>query len=73
MSDGGLQQADGVVERHRLDVERAEDRLLVDEVAVVGDRVARRQDDAHVAQVDVHRSQVGAIQRRALQRHAYRI
>jgi len=67
LGDGGLQEADSVVERHRLDVERAQDRLLVDEVVVVGARVASRQNDAHVAQVDVNRSQVGAIQRRTLQ------
>ena len=65
-----MQQSDGVVERHRLDVERAEDRFLVDQVAVVGDRVTRRQDDTHVAQIDVHRAQVGAVQRRTLPRTA---
>jgi len=67
MCDGRLQQADGVVERHRFDVERTQDRFFVDEVAVVSNRVASRQNDAHVTQVDMNCSQVGTIQRRTLQ------
>ena len=63
---GGLEKAGGIVERHRLDVERAQDRLLVDEVRVVGVGVARRQDDAHLAHVDVHGAQVGTVQWRPL-------
>jgi len=58
---GRLEKARRVVERHRLDVERAQDGLLVDEVRIVGVGVARRQNDAHFAHVDVHRSQVGSV------------
>ncbi len=60
---GRLEQPQSVVERHRLDVERAEDRLLVDEVAVVDVRLARRQDHTHITEVDVHGAQVRPVQR----------
>ena len=69
MCYGGLQQADRVVECHRLDVERTQDGFFVDEVAVVTTRVASGQDDAHVTEVDVNGAQVRAIQRRTLQRN----
>jgi len=51
-----VQQPGGEVKRHRLDVERTQDGLLVDQVAIVSARVARRQDDAHFTQVDVDRA-----------------
>ena len=66
----GLQQADSVVEGHGLDVEAAEDRLLVHQVAVVIAGVACRQDDTHVTHVDVDCTQVCTVQRRALHMHA---
>lgn len=61
------QQSYGVVERHGFDVERAQDGLLVDEVAVVASRVSCREDDAHVAHVYVHRPQIRSVQRRTLE------
>ena len=66
MRDGGVQQSGGVVEGHRLDVEGAQDRFFVDEVAVFAGRVASGEDDAHVAQVDMDSAQIGTIQRRTL-------
>jgi len=56
-----LQKSASVVERHSLDIKRAQNGLLVDEVRVVSAGVTRRQDDAHVTEVDVDRSQVGSV------------
>lgn len=64
--DRRLQKADRPIEGHRLDVEGAEDRLLVDEVAVIDVRLSSRQDDAHIAHVYVDCAQVGSVQRRPL-------
>jgi len=60
---GRLQQTASVIKRHGFDIERAQDGFLVDQVCVVGARVACRQNDAHVAEVDIDRSQVGTVQR----------
>ena len=55
-----------VAERHGLDVEGGQDGFLVCQGGVVIGGDFGREDDAHVAQVDVDRSEVGSAQRRAL-------
>lgn len=61
-----LQEPDAVVKLHGLDVERRQDAFFVLQRRVVNIVLIGRQDDAHVAQVDVDGSQVGPAQRRAL-------
>ena len=61
-----LQQTTRVVKRHGFNIERAQDGFLVDQVRVVSAGVARRQDDTHLAEIDIDRSQVSTVQRRPL-------
>ena len=68
-----VQNADRVVKRHGLDVEGGEDGLLVGQRGVVVAGHLGREDHAHVTQVHVHSAQIGAAQRRSLQKEYYRV
>ena len=63
-----VHRTDRVVEGHGLDVEGGEDGLLVGHGGVVVRGDLGREDDAHVAEVDVDRPQVCPAERRPLQR-----
>ena len=57
----GLDRTIRVIKGHGLDIERAENGLLVDEIAVVAAAFPRRQDDAHITLVDVHSPQISPV------------
>lgn len=61
-----LQEPDAVVKLHGLYVERRQDALLVLQRGVVNVVLIGRQDDTHVAQVDVDGPQIRPTQRSAL-------
>ena len=67
-----VEDSDGVIEGHGLDVERSKDGLLVGQGRVVVGGNLGREDDAHITKVDVDGSKVGSTQRRTLPKAATR-
>lgn len=60
------QQTDRVVEIHGLDVERTQNGRLVDQILVRGVTIDTRDDRAHVAELNIRRTQQRTTIRRAL-------
>lgn len=52
------EDADGIVKRHRFDIQRRQDGFFIRECGVVITGDLCREDDAHVAQIDIDSSQV---------------